>query len=174
MDSHLNDGSERLIIEPLSPGHAGELFAALDDPRVHRWVDSPAPVSVEALAANIGRMQRGPADAGERWLNWALRRRDLGSCIGTLQATVEAEGLAWIAYVLGAASWRQGFATEAVRWLIDELRSHHGVTRLRASVDQRNGASVRVLERTAFVNLGPRAADLRGEPSIDLHFERQS
>jgi hypothetical protein len=38
-------------------------------------------------------------------------------------------------------------------------------------VDQRNHASVRVLQRTGFVGLGPRAADLRGEPSIDLHFE---
>lgn len=173
MDTGLNGASARLIIEPLSPGHAGELFAALDDPRVHRWVDTPVPGSVETLAADIHRMQCGPADAGEQWLNWALRRRDLGSCIGTLQATVEADGLAWIAYVLGAASWRQGFATEAVRWLIDELRSHHGVTRLRASVDQRNHASVQVLERAGFACLGPRDADLRGQASIDLHFERR-
>ncbi len=51
--------------------------------------------------------------------------------------------------------------------------TRHGVTRLRASVDSRNSASVRVLGRAGFVNLGPRAADLRGEPSIDLFFERR-
>ncbi len=173
MDTGLNDGSARLIIAPLAPEHAGELFAALDDPAVHQWLDTPAPASAEALAQDIRRLQRGPADGNECWLNWALRRRDSGACIGTLQATVQGHQPAWIGYVLGTAAWRQGFATEALRWLIDELRSGHGVTLLRASVDPRNHASLRVLERCGFVNLGPRPADLRGQPSIDLHFERE-
>ncbi len=172
MDPRLNDVSARLIFEPLSPEHAGELFAAMNDPRVFEWVDTVEPATAEALAQDIRRLLRGPADGGEQWLNWALRRRDAGVCIGTLQATVGGEQ-AWIAYMLGPASWRQGYATEALRWLVDELRGHQGVTRLRASVDQRNHASVRVLERTGFINLGPRAADLRGQPSIDLHFERR-
>lgn len=160
----------RLRIEPLGPDHAGELFPRIVDPRLFRYVPGEPRASAASLAELYARLQRGaPADSDEVWLNWALRRHDDGTCIGTLQATVVGGGTrAWIAYVLAPDAWGRGYAAEAAAWLIAELpRRHVNLERLDASVDARNAASIRVLERLGFRDIGTEPSELRGEPTTD-------
>lgn len=165
----------RLRIEPLQPAHADTLFAAFDDPRVHRYVDGERPASREAMRDDFARLARGaPPGRGQQWLNWAFQPAAGGPFIGTLQATViERNHSAWIGYTLAPAAWGQGLATEAVLWLLDQLReAPWSVQCVRAGVDERNLASVRLLQRLGFDPLGPRATELHGVPSVDLHFQR--
>lgn len=161
----------RLRLEPLRPAHAALLFPLLADPRLYTYVDDEARATVALLAARFAELAAGaPPEANETWLNWVMRRIDDGAAIGTLQATLVADRRAWIGYLLTPSAWGQGFATEACRWLIDELAQRHGVRDVLASVDARNARSIALLERLGFARVATGAAELRGAATIDHRY----
>lgn len=164
-------GTARLTLEPLRPAHAPLLFPVLADARLYTYVPDEARASLALLAERFAELERGaPSDAGETWLNWVLLRRDNGAAIGTLQATVEPDGRAWIGYLLTPSSWGQGFATEACIWLVAELARSHGVRDIQASVDARNVKSIALLERLGFARVEAGPSELRGLVTIDYRY----
>ena len=158
---HVAGETERLTLEPLVAAHAAALYPLMADPRLYAFVPGDLPASEEALRAHYTRLEsRLSPDGGEQWLNWALRRRAHGVYVGRVEATVQADGDAWVAYMIGAAYWGQGFATEAVRRLVEGLFADSHIRRLRATVDTRNAASMRVLDRLGFTRSAqPRPAE---------------
>lgn len=56
-----------------------------------------------------------------------------------------------IGYILHPDVWGQGFAVEALGAIIPHIFARHPVEALRADVDPRNPASIRLLERLGFV-----------------------
>lgn len=140
--------TDRLIVEPLTPDHAVELFEPLGDARLYQFIPDQPPAGVAALRARHQRLaaRRSP-DGAELWLNWVLRAG--ADAVGTLQATVTGPR-AHVAYVVFTAHQRRGYATEATRWLVDWLAAALDVTLARASVDARNAASIALLHRLGF------------------------
>lgn len=139
----------RLVLEPQRAAHAEAMFELLADPAIYLHENAP-PASLEALRERFARLEsRGSADGSERWLNWVLRRTD-GRLAGYVQATVQADGRAWVAYVLGSAHWGQGLASEAISAMIQELGTQHAVHTLLAVYKCSNTASRRLLERQGF------------------------
>lgn len=57
-------------------------------------------------------------------------------------------------FMLRQDCWGKGFATEASRAFIDHAFRNTAATELRADVDPRNTASLRVLDRLGFVETG--------------------
>lgn len=161
----------RLTLEPLRAEHAALLFPMLADPCMYTYVGDEARATVALLAERFGELTRGaPPEANETWLNWVMRRRDGGAAIGTLQATIEPGGQAWIGYLLSPSAWGQGFATEACTWLVAELACRYEVREILASVDVRNVKSIAVLERVGFVRDAICAAELRGKATTDYRY----
>lgn len=161
----------RLTLEPLRAAHAALLFPTLADPGLYTYVPEEARATVASLAERFDELARGaPPEVNETWLNWVLGRADNGAAIGTLQATLEPDGRAWIGYLLTPSAWGQGFATEACTWLITELARRHGVREFLASVDARNAKSIAVLERIGFARVETCAAELRGEATTDYRY----
>ncbi|WP_424951776.1 GNAT family N-acetyltransferase [Deinococcus sp.] len=148
----------RLRLDPQVAGHAEAMLKVLADPRVHLYIPSDPPTDLTALRARYERLEsRRSTDGHELWLNWTVFADS--AVIGTMQATVNvAEGVAEVAYVFGPLSWGQGYATEAMRALLDFLHTGLGLTRFRAHLDTRNAASARLAERLGFV----RVAELKG------------
>lgn len=145
----------RLRLEPLVRQHAALLFPHLQDERIYQFIPQDPPPSVEALELRYGRLEeRSSPDGQEAWLNWAVRLRTEPHYIGRLEATVGRNRTALIAYELAPAFWGRGYATEACAWLLRELTGTVGVDEVRAQVDTRNRASIRLLERLGFVKLG--------------------
>jgi len=58
-------------------------------------------------------------------LNWTVRLRDGGEAVGDVQATVDDQLNATIAYVIAARWQNQGIATEAAGHLVASLRERH-------------------------------------------------
>jgi [ribosomal protein S5]-alanine N-acetyltransferase len=143
--------TSRLVLEPRVAAHADALYPQLADPRQREFHDDD-PVSLEALRERFrhGESRRSP-DGREQWLNWALvlRGGDV-KAVGFVQATVQEDRRAWVAYQVATALWGQGLATEAVSAMIEHLASHHAVTQCMATVDRRNERSWRLLERLGF------------------------
>jgi RimJ/RimL family protein N-acetyltransferase len=153
----------RLTLEPQCAAHADAMFAVLGDPEIYIYENEP-PVSLEWLRKRFAALEaRRSPDGCEQWLNWVLRQRS-DELIGYVQATVGAEGRAFIAYDLASAHWGRGLAREAVEAMIDELASRYGVHTLVAVFKRANTRSRRLLERLGFTPAVVAAA----EPDEDM------
>jgi len=164
--------AQGLVLEPQVADHAAEMFAVLSDPAIYEYEMEP-PVSVEALRSRYERLEsRRSPDGREHWLNWAIRL-PAGELAGFVQATVQPDGNAGIAYVFASAFWGRGIASRAVRAMIGELARGYGVTGLSAVLKQRNARSLRLLERLGFERASPERAAASGlEPDEMLYVVR--
>lgn len=113
--------SRRLTLEPQRALHAPAMFAVLSDPAIYAYENQP-PASLNALSQRFQRLEaRQSPDGRQQWLNWVLRQRSDGELIGYVQATVQADGRALVAYELASRHWGQGLGSEAVQAMLDEL-----------------------------------------------------
>jgi [ribosomal protein S5]-alanine N-acetyltransferase len=161
-----------LSLEPQIAAHADEMFAILSDPAIYEFENEP-PASVEWLRARFVKLEtRRSGDGTEQWLNWVIRDSRF-RLAGYVQATVRADGDAYIAYVLGSAFWGRGIARRAVEAVIDELAAGYGVRTLWAIFKTSNLRSRRLLERIAFSDApGERRAQHSVEPGESLMYRR--
>jgi RimJ/RimL family protein N-acetyltransferase len=167
--------SPRLVLTPLHPAHADELFPLLDDARLHSFTGG-APLSLDALRTRYARLaSRRSPDGTELWLNWVVRRQPDGEPIGVMEATVA--GLrAWIAWVIGTEWQRRGYASEAARVLTVWLFEHLRVDEVMANIHPAHTASERVaasvgLTPTDEVADGERVWRLGGEERVRIRSE---
>ena len=163
----------RLVLEPLRAAHAPEMFVLLADRRLYGHVPHDPPASEASLRIRYKRLERRRSpDGRQRWLNWALRRRADGVCVGRVEATACEDGVVWVAYMIGAEFWGHGYATEAMGRLVEGLFAEPGVRRLVATVDTRNAGSMRVLEKLGFErgDMPHPAETIGGMPSDDWEY----
>jgi [ribosomal protein S5]-alanine N-acetyltransferase len=143
----------RLQLDPLVAGDAEPMFELLRDPEIYEYLDYGPPPSLEYLRGVYEELEaRVSPDGSQLWLNWVIRPRG-DAPAGFVQATVSGAD-AWIAYVLGRASWGRGYASEAARAVIEHLRAACGVTRFLATAEAENVRSIRLLERLGFRAVG--------------------
>lgn len=160
--------TERLDLEPLRAAHAAELFGPLSDERLYSFIPHDPPATLAALTARYERLEtRRSAKEDEWWLNWVVRSKSDGRCMGRIEVTIRQDASAYLAYEIGPAFWRQGIATEACRRVIRALFEAGGVTEIVAEVDTRNRPSIRLLERLGFQRGGfrPNADFFKGRAS---------
>lgn len=139
-------GTPRLTLEPLRVEHADELAPVLDDRGLHTYTGG-APATRDELRQRYERQVVGRSpDGSQRWLNWAVRRREDGQVVGTMQATVSRTGdgvVAEVAWVIGTAHQRRGYAREAALEMVAWLRQQ-GTVAVIAHVHPRHRASIAV------------------------------
>ncbi len=167
--------SERLLLEPLRRDHAAALFPLLQDDRIYRFIPQDPPASPEALERRYRQLEGRLSPAGdEAWLNWAVRLRASLGYVGSVQATMQSDRTAWIAYELAPEFWGRGYATEAGSRVLELLYADYGATEVLAEVDTRNRASIRLLERLGFDRVGHKvAADhFKGSQSDEYTYRR--
>lgn len=114
--------ARRLILEPLSAGHADEMAAVLADPGLYAFTGGSPPTRQE-LRARYERWIAGSPDPAVSWCNWVISLRSPGFLAGTVQATISTgdEPAAEVAWVVGTRWQGQGIATEATRALVGWL-----------------------------------------------------
>ena len=139
----------RATLEPQVASHAAEMFSLLQDPRIYEYENEP-PASEAWLRDRYARLEtRRSGDGTEHWLNWIVRTA-AGDAIGYVQASVEPGGRAFIAYVLASRWWGRGLAQEAVRAMMDEVRTNYDARHFVAVFKQRNERSRALLVRLGF------------------------
>jgi [ribosomal protein S5]-alanine N-acetyltransferase len=141
----------RLLARRFGPRDLKALSAMRGDSEVSRYQnwDSFSESDGRTFLTWIAR--RHPGEAG--WFQFALEDRETGRFIGDcgLKILESDNRLAEIGYTFERPSWNRGYATEAVRGLLDYAFSVFPLHRISASVDPLNTASVRVLEKAGFV-----------------------
>jgi RimJ/RimL family protein N-acetyltransferase len=153
----------RLRLSPMSVEDADDLFAILDDIRLHRFIGGRPDTRDELTARLQGWSTQRSPDGNEAWCNWVVRTID-ATVIGTVQATVwrprsGADMHASLAWVVGWDHQGQGYASEAARGLAGWLRGL-GVRALEASIHSGHEASQGVA-RT--IGLQPTSEVIDGE-----------
>ena len=148
----------RLSLERVRPDHADEMGVVLDDQRLHEFTGG-SPTSVEGLRTRYQHLAALGRDTGpSRALHWIVRRKDDRAPIGAVQATMH-EGEADIGWVIGTASQRQGFATEAAAAVVRYLEAS-GCTSIQAAIHIRHHASAGVAARAGLL---PTAREVDGD-----------
>lgn len=134
----------RLLLEPLTVAHAPAMFELLRDPEIYRYLDYGPPPDVEHVRRVYAQLEtRRSPDAREEWLNWIVMREEP---IGLVQATINEERSAEIAYLFAPEHWGHGYAAEAVGAMMRQLVEAYGVRAFTATVDRANDRSIRLLE----------------------------
>jgi ribosomal-protein-alanine N-acetyltransferase len=137
----------RLACEPLNEEHAQLMFPLLQDTNIYGHIPDVPPTSVEGLRERYRILARGRSkDLSELWLNWILFLKGSEVAIGYFQATIKDQDCS-IGYVIGSQYWRQGYASEACKYLISELFANHGVNRLQAEISATNAASIELVKK---------------------------
>ena len=136
--------TERLRLRRPRPSDADAIFEYGSDPEVTRYMDWPRHEKVDTVADYL-------ATCAPRWDSgaeyyWVIARPADDRAIGGISCRVKGHAVDF-GYVLNRHHWRQGFATEAARAVVDLAFSLASVHRVWATCDVENLASVRVLEK---------------------------
>ena len=138
---------------------------------VARYQDWPMPYTRDLAHELADEMEAVGGPSADRWVQLALDAAD--GMIGDVAVWLDADStLAMIGYTLDPRFQGRGYAVEAVAAVIDWLFRHQQVHRIAATIDPRNLASARVLERCGFEYIGTArsAAWVRGEWTDDARF----
>lgn len=139
---------------------------------VARFQDWTLPYTRDLAHALLDDLESTDGPTTEQWVQLAIADGD-DRLVGDLAVWLDAEAaLAMVGYTV-APQWQGlGYATEAVGALVDWL-IERGVHRVAATLDPRNVASARVLERCGFRYTGTArsAALVRGRWEDDARFE---
>lgn len=163
--------TDRLTIRMLTRGDITAFTHYRKLPVVARYQDWPQPYTRDLAHALVDEMDTlaGPTEGG--WVQLAV---DLdGRLIGDVAVWLDEDGtLAMIGYTLDPDHHGRGYTVESVNAVIHWLFRRQHVHRIAATIDPRNFASARVLERCGFEHIGtaPAAAFNAGEWSDDARF----
>lgn len=141
----------RLIARRFGPRDLGPFVAMRDDPEVSRYQswERYSEDDGRRFIAEMATLQ--PGDPG--WFQFALEDKATGSFIGDCGLFIDGDDrrLARIGYTIARPFWNSGLATETVAALTAFAFERFGLHRVTASVDPRNVASCRVLEKAGFL-----------------------
>jgi RimJ/RimL family protein N-acetyltransferase len=126
-----------------------EIAACRADPDVARYQNWRSYDEKDASELVSEMIFRKPGEVG--WLQLVIERKPDGAFVGDCGLRIgEDKRLAQIGYTIAREHWRHGYATEIVTSLIAYAFAGLNVHRITASVDPRNAASCRVLEKAGF------------------------
>ncbi|MEZ5961133.1 MAG: GNAT family N-acetyltransferase [Hyphomonadaceae bacterium] len=138
---------------------AAAMFEALRHPEMYRYVPHKTPATVADVATRFARVTQETApDRLDQWLNWTVWRREDGAPLGTVEATVDQHHAVSIGYIFDPRAWGRGYATEAVKAMMDHLRVQ-GALVFKAEIDIQNDASKAVVARLGFRHVSTEGAD---------------
>lgn len=141
--------TDRLVIRRFRLEDAPSLAAYRSDPAVARYQSWDVPVSNDQARSFIEGLMAAHPDVPGEWFQFAVVEAATGRLIGDVAAGVDVQDprLATFGVTLATIAQGQGYASEAVTWLLDYLFGERGKQRVTAECDVRNGGVIALLER---------------------------
>jgi RimJ/RimL family protein N-acetyltransferase len=144
--------SARLELRRFRPDDLEAFVAYRSDPRVARYQAWEAPYPAGTGREFIEQLQGSHPDTPGGWFQFAVTLRETGALIGDCAARVLASEPrnAEIGFTFATAWQGRGYATEAVRRLLQYLFVERDKHRVAATCDDRNLRSAALLERVGM------------------------
>jgi RimJ/RimL family protein N-acetyltransferase len=162
--------TQRLVLEPVTMENAVSLWRVMQSGQLRQYQDVPKLSQDEFVKRVAARPQHFDGRAVGRF-EWLLSATAAPSPIGWVSVRVADHGkaVAEIGYSLVATARGKGYATEAVRAVIEVAFVDGGMTRLDACCVPENTPSRRLLETVGFTQLKiqPNGAVVRGR-AVDV------
>jgi len=162
----------RLCLRRFQPEDAAAFATYRSDPVIARYQSWTAPVSLES-AASLVRTFAGGEPEQPGWFQYAVGLRVDRCLVGDVGVNLHENRMqAEIGFTLASERQGQGYATEAVSAVLQDLFERRGLHRVSAECDARNLSSARLLERVGFRQEGrrPDFTWIKGEWTDDLLF----
>lgn len=142
----------RLVLRRFRPDDLPTFVAYRSDPSVARYQSWDAPYPVQRAERLLAEMASAHPDSPGIWFQVAVVRRTDGLLIGDCAAHVRPDDprQAEIGFSFAPAHQGRGYATEAVRRLLDYLLVERGKHRVSAQCDDRNERSAALLRRAGM------------------------
>jgi len=150
--SELRLETDRLVLRPLVEHDLDAMTVYRGDPEVCRYLPFD-PQTADDIRARIGHLFGSTSLGGDRGgIPMGIVRRDDGLLVGDLVLfhLDAANGNVEIGWVIRPDLAGRGYATEAVRALLDAAFGVLGVRRVVARIDAENTASARLAERVGM------------------------
>ena len=147
----------RLIMRRPRTDDVADVFAYASDPVVTHFADWETAQHLHQVAEVIQGWQRDWESGAE--FAWVVTESLIGRAIGAVSCRRKG-GEVTLGYVLNRAHWAKGYATEVAAGLTERLFADPALQLIRATCDEENLASRRVLEKGRFT--------LRGRTSRDI------
>jgi uncharacterized protein len=144
-----------VVLDALGPAHAAELFHALDDEEVWRYLPGAPPRDEEEMAAYVAGMLRASA-LGLRTV-WVYREPRTSALIGMSSYVPPEEKLRSVhigGTMTARAYWRSGVNTEAKLLLMTRAFEALGAVRIEWQTDNLNLRSQAAIERLGATREG--------------------
>jgi RimJ/RimL family protein N-acetyltransferase len=143
--------TERLLVRGFTLDDLDEFHAYRNDPDVARWQGWDVPYSRDAAEALVYEMAISELFRPGEWTQLALERNDEVGLIGDIAVRREPmEPTAEVGITLSAAAQGQGYGTEALTAVVDDLFHTLALARVIAIVHVENAAVRRLLDRVGF------------------------
>jgi RimJ/RimL family protein N-acetyltransferase len=159
----------RLVLRRFQPLDLDRFAAGRADEELARY-QGWAPIDREAARAFVSEMaERDEFGSGE-WVQIAVACRETDRLLGDMGLCVTREE-AEIGFTFLRDAQGQGLAAEAVRALCEKLFALGEVARVKAITDERNLASIRVLERVGMTLAARYEGTFKQESCVELRYE---
>ena len=139
----------RLSLREFVASDCNAVHAYSSDPRVTRFLFF-GPRDEENTAEYLEELLASQCEQPRTRFELAVEELASGQLIGACDLSLVESNVVDLGYMLAAAQWGKGYATEIALKLVDaafnELRAH----RVISTVDVNNGASIRVLEKVGM------------------------
>ncbi len=149
----------RLRLDPLRAADAEDLVGVLADEGLDAFTGGTPPDLGTLRRRFTEQARQVSPDGRELWLNWTVRLRDSGEAVGYVQATVDDQLNAEIAYLIAARWQNRGIATEAVGGMVASLRERPGVRTVSACIASGHRASEGVAKAVGLRPTDERTAE---------------
>ena len=151
--------TERLYLRPFEASDAEAMYRnVVSNPDVARFMCYNVCDSLEATHEHVSQWLAyfGKLPHGSAWCNFAVELKSSGELIGTIDFCENDKDAraAEIGYQFGKAWWGNGYATEALRAVIDHCFQEVGLNRLWADHNALNIASGKVLLKAGMQHEG--------------------
>lgn len=136
----------RLVLRDFTAADVDGILAYSSDPRVTRYLFF-GPRDAESTAEYLDGLIESQREAPRTRFELAVVERDTQRLIGACDLSRIERGVFDLGYMLGAAHWGRGYATEIARSLAEAAFLELRAARVISTVDVNNRASIRVLEK---------------------------
>ncbi|MFN2460736.1 MAG: GNAT family N-acetyltransferase [Candidatus Velthaea sp.] len=157
--------TDRLVLEPVDPRNARDLWRILGAPDLRRFQDIPR-VRAEEFERQVRARPRALRPKSTGRFEWLVRRVQDQAPVGwiSLRINERTPEVGEVGYSLIEEARGHGYATEAVAAVVEESFGVTEIGELQACCVPQNGASRAVLDRTGFheVRLLKNGAMIRG------------
>lgn len=166
--------SDRILLRPFVESDAADLYKYASEPEVGIRAGWPPHQSVAESLEVIRTLFMNPT-------TWAVVLRETGEVIGAIgygpscECEMPArEGEPTVGYWIGKPYWNQGICTEALRLMIEHIRTTTDIRSLVSGHYVDNPASGRVMEHCGFLPTGDvyTTATLYGDPNHQIRVLR--